>query len=157
MNQNKKVILILIALIGLITPFVPSFVVIQMFYLLIPFGLIFIVSLIYLAVCLFKKDVGSKKGLFLFSIVPIFLICQIISGLFVDKIQLLRSNQIIAEIEMIKDDTGIYPEKYDVKFGITYHKIKKTENYEVEYSRGFMVTEKYQSEFDHWRSFGWND
>ena len=75
----------------------------------------------------------------------------------VDKIQRLRSNQIIKELEKYQSENGVLPKKYDVKAGIEYVKIKKLERFEIEYSRGFLVTERYDSETKKWKSYGWND
>ncbi len=80
-----------------------------------------------------------------------------LSGFTVDKIQRLRSNRIITEIEKLKSETGNLPEKYNLTAGIEYIKIKDEEHFVIKYSRGFMVTEKYQSKYNHWRSYGWND
>ena len=147
----------IIILIGIIVPFIPSLTVIEMFFLVIPFAIIFLVTLTYLIMSLLNKNLNIRKALFVFSILPTFIISQIASGFTVDKIQRLRSNRIITEIEKLRSETGILPEKYDVVAGIEYIKMKDNAHYVIKYSRGFMVTEKYDSENKNWRSYGWND
>jgi hypothetical protein len=157
MNRNKKIILFSVFLFGLIVPFIPSLTVIEMFFLLIPFAIIFVVTLIYLIASLLNEKMNFYKALFAFSILPTFIVSQIISGFSVDKTQRFRSNQIIAELEKVKFETGILPEQYDLVTGIEYIKMKDDEHFVIEYSRGFMVTEKYNSESKNWESYGWND
>jgi len=128
-----------------------------MFFLLIPFSIIFVVTLIYLIVSLLNKKLNNRKEIFIFSILPIFIISQLISGFTVEKIQRLRSNHIISEIEKIKTETGIFPEKYDLVMGIEYIRMKNKDSFVIKYSRGFMVTEKYDSKNKNWKSYGWND
>lgn len=157
MKKSKMILIFVIILIGIVVPFIPSFVVIEMFFLLIPFAIFGIATLIYMLVSFANEKMNSRKALFVFSILPIFIISQLISGFVVDKIQRFRSNQIIAEIEQQKTETGILPDNYDLNVGLEYSKIKDDENYVIKYSRGFMVTEKYYSENEKWGSFGWND
>ena len=151
------ILIFVIILIGIVVPFIPSFVVIEMFFLLIPFAIFGIATLIYLLVSLANKKMDSRKALYVFSILPIFIISQLVSGFVVDKIQRFRSTQIIAEIEQLKTEKGKVPEQYELIAGLEYLKLKDDENYVIKYSRGFMVTEKYYSENGKWRSFGWND
>jgi hypothetical protein len=157
MNRNKKIALLIIILIGIVVPFIPSLTVIEMFFLLIPFAIIFVVTLIYLIISLIDENTDTRKALFIFSILPIFIISQIVSGFTVDKIQRVRSNRIISELEQIKSENGILPEKYDLIAGIEYIRMKDNEHFIIKYSRGFMVTEKYESENKNWKSYGWND
>ena len=157
MKKPKMILIFVIILIGIVVPFIPSFVVIEMFFLLIPFAIFGIATLIYLLVSFANEKMNSRKALFVFSILPIFIISQLVSGFVVDKIQRFRSNQIIAEIEQLKSENGITPDEYKLIAGLEYSKLKDDENYVIKYSRGFMVTEKYYSEIGKWRSFGWND
>jgi hypothetical protein len=157
MNPNKKIILLIVLLFGIIVPFIPSVTVIEVFFLLIPFAIIFVVTFIYLIVCLLNEKMNSSKAIYAFSILPIFIASQLISGFSVDKIQRLRSNQIIAELEQIKLRTGVLPEKHDLVAGIEYIRMKDNKHFVITYSRGFMVTEKYDSEIMTWESYGWND
>ena len=128
-----------------------------MFYLLIPFALIFLGTFLYMIISLISEKLNSGKALFIFSILPIFILSQVLSGFSVDKIQRFRSNRIISELEQIKSESGTLPEKYDLIAGIEYIKMRDNEHFVIKYSRGFMVTEKYDSEYKKWRSYGWND
>ena len=157
MNRNKKIFLISILLFGLVVPFIPSLTVIEMFFLLIPFAVVFAVTLIYLIVSLLNKQMDTQKALFAFSILPTFILAQLLAGFSVDKIQRFRSNQIIAELVQIKNETGSFPEQYELTAGIKYTRLKNEEHFKLEYSRGFMVTEKYYSDIENWKSYGWND
>lgn len=157
MNRNNKISLFIIILIGFIVPFIPALTVIEMFFLLIPFAVIFVLTAIFLIISLLNKKLNTQKALFLFSILPIFIISQLISCFSVDKIQRVRSNRIITEIEKLKSKTGILPEKYDLIAGIEYIKMQDNEHFIIKYSSGFMVTEKYYSDNKNWRSYGWND
>lgn len=157
MKKSKIILVFVTILIGIFIPFIPYLVVIEMFFLLVPFAVIGIVSLIYLVISFVKEKMNSRKALFRFSILPIFIISQLVSGFIVDKIQRFRSNKVIAEIEQLKSENGIVPDEYELIAGLEYSKMKDDENYVIEYSRGFMVTEKYNSESGKWNSFGWND
>ncbi len=157
MNRNKKIFLISVLLFGLVVPFIPSFIVIEMFFLLIPFAIVFAVTLIYLIVSLLNKQMDSRKALLAFSILPTFILAQLLAGFSVDKIQKFRSNQIITDLEQIKNETGILPEHYELIAGIKYTRLNDKEHFKLEYSRGFMVTEKYYSDIGNWKSYGWND
>ena len=157
MNKNKKIILLVLIAIGIIVPFVPTLMAIEMFFLLIPFAIIFGMSLIWLIVSFLNKNLNSQKALFIFSILPIFLFSQILSGFTVDKIQKFRSIRIISEIERLKFENGILPNKFELIAGIHYTKKKNKEHFRIEYSRGFMITKKYDSENKKWKSYGWND
>jgi len=144
-------------IIGIIVPFIPSFVVIEMFYLIIPFVLIGVGTLIYLIASFTNTEINSRKAFFAFSILPIFIISQLISCFVVDKIQRFRSNQVITEIENHKSKTGTLPDKYELIGGLEYNKLKDNQNFIIKYSRGFMITEKYNSKNSIWISYGWND
>jgi predicted PurR-regulated permease PerM len=157
MNRNKKIFLISVLLFGLVVPFIPSLTVVEMFFLLIPFAIVFAVTLIYLIVSLLNKKMDSRKAIFAFSILPTFILAQLLSGFSVDKIQRFRSNQLISELEQIKNKTGALPEQYALTAGIKYTRLNNEEHFKLEYSRGFMVTEKYYSDNGNWKSYGWND
>lgn len=128
-----------------------------MFFLLIPFAIVIAVTLIYLIVSLLNKRIDSRKALFAFSILPTFILAQLLAGFSVDKIQRFRSNQIIAELERIRNETGVLPEKCELIARIKYTRLNDDEHFKLEYSRGFMVTEKYNSDTGNWKSYGWND
>ncbi len=155
--KNKGLLIIIIVLIGIIIPFVPYVHVVQMFFLLIPYAIIIIVSAIYLIVSLFNKKKNSWEIAFKTSLLPIFIATQLFSGFAVDKIQRKRSELIIRDIELIKQQTNQYPENFNTRLGIAYKKDNKRNCYQIMYSRGFFVTEKYSSETRVWKSFGWND
>jgi len=157
MVRNRKIVLFIIGSIGLIVPFIPYFVIFEFFFLLIPYFIIFIGTLTYLLISLFNKQFNTKTAIFIFLIVPVFIISQLASGQLVDKIQRLRSNKIIFQVESIKTKTGHYPEEYNLIAGIEYYKTNKEESFVLKYSRGFMITEKYFSKYNHWGSYGWND
>ena len=72
---------------------------------------------------------NSKKALFVFSILPIFIISQLVSGFTVDKIQRFRSKQVIAEIEYLKSENGNVPDEYELNAGLEYTKLKNDENF----------------------------
>jgi len=152
-----KYLFILVIIIGLIVPFVDYFTIIEMFFLLIPFGIIVSVSFVYWIVSLFNAKMNSQKSFFIFLIIPLFAFAQILSGFSADKIQLYRSNRIIADIEKIYITTNEYPERYEINFGIAYDLLDNGNRYKISYSRGFMVTEKYYSDIKKWKSYGWND
>lgn len=152
-----KISIISMVAFGLIYPFIPSLVVIEFFYLMIPLGIAFIVGILYLLFCIFIKTIRTKRTMLVFSIIPIFIISQFISAFTVDKIQKLRSEYVIKEIKQINKDTGEFPEQYAIRLGITYKTLDGGERFKISYSRGFMVTEKYYSDMDKWKSYGWND
>ena len=157
MKRYKKIFLISVLLFGLVVPFIPSLTVIEMFFLLIPFAIVFVVTLIYLIVSLLNKQMNSRKALFAFSILPTFILVQILAGFSVDKIQRFRSEKVITELEKIKNETGVLPEQYELIAGLKYTILNDQEHFKLEYSRGFMVTEKYYSDNGNWKSYGWND
>ncbi len=155
--MKKKLILLGVFVMGVIMPFIPTLIIIEMFYLVIPFVLIFIATFIYFIVSIFSKKINRHNSLYIFSILPILILSQLVSGFTVDKIQRGRSDIVIQNIRQIKSKTGNYPEKYDVPIGIEYRKLKNEDNFEISYSRGFMVTEKFNSDNGKWISYGWND
>ena len=157
MELNRTLILFIVFLVGVIIPFIPSLTVIEMFFLLIPFAFIFIATAIYLIVSLLKKNINSRKALFIFLILPIFISSQLASGFTVNKIQRFRSENMIKEAQKIRTETGEFPEKLNSSVGINYQRLNDKNNFVISYSRGFMVTEKYDSVSERWKSYGWND
>ena len=119
--------------------------------------MVFAVTLIYLIASLLNKKMNSRKAFFAFSILPTFILAQLLAVITVDKIQRFRSNQIIKELEHIKQETGFLPEQYELHAGIKYTRLNYQDHFKLEYSRGFMVTEKYYSDNGNWKSYGWND
>jgi len=157
MNRNQILFLIIVFLLGLVVPFIPALTVIEMFFLLIPFAVVLFVTLIYFIVSLLNKAMDSRKAMFAFLILPTFILAQLLAGFSVDKIQRFRSKRIIVELEQIKIKTGNFPEEFDLIAGIKYTRLKNKNDFLIEYSRGFMVTEKYYSDNGTWKSYGWND
>lgn len=157
MNRNKKITLFILIMVGVIIPFIPTIVVIEMFFLLIPFGFIFLGTLIYLLICFFYKKKGIRNALFIFSILPTFILTQLLSVLTVHKIQKYRSQTFIDELKKHKERTGEYPESFYMPLGIYYKRMPKKEYFNLEYSRGFMVTQKFDSKSEKWETIGWND
>jgi hypothetical protein len=157
MLQNKRSLILLIVFIaGTITPFIPPFVAVEMFFLLMPFGLIFLFTLIHLINSLIIKS-NFRKAIFIFSLLPIFISSQLLSGASVGKAQRFRSKYFIADLERINNEKGDFPTEFEPSWGITYRKVKNERAFLLEYSRGFMVTEKYDSRLTEWRNNGWND
>ena len=141
----KRIVVLCIFIFGLISPFIPSFVIIEMFFLPIPFGMIFFGTLFYIVITLFDKTANRKNAIFIFSFLPIFLLSQFLGVFTVDKIQKSRALHLITEIKGIRERNGLYPEAYNTSLGITYVRIIQSDGFELEYSRGFFVTERYNS------------
>ncbi len=99
----------------------------------------------------------TRKAFYFFLVVPTFVLSQLFSRFIVDRIQLYRSDGIIAEIEKQYITTKEYPERYKISLGITYELLDNGDRFKISYSRGFMVTETYYSDIKKWRSYGWND
>lgn len=156
-NLNKKIILIIIGVIGLVVPFIHYLTIIEMFFLLIPFAIIFIATLIYLITSLLNKTQNRRKAIFIFSILPIFVFSQLLSSYTVDKIQRFRSEKLIEEVEEHTAKTVELPNNIKAPHGIEYEIMNDRKSFLITYSRGFMVIEKYQSKYKQWRSYGWND
>ena len=152
-----SIILSLIIVLGIITPFIPFFTIIEVFYLLLPFTLIFIGSSIYLIASLGDKEVNTKGAILKFLFLPIFILTQLLAVFVVDRIQRYKSEKLIAEVEYLKKESGKFPSKYSSPLGIKYESLELDKGFIVEYSRGFMVTKKYDSRINKWKSYGWND
>jgi hypothetical protein len=141
---------------GAIVPFIEYLVVIQTFYLLIPFTILFLGSLIYLVASLFSRTMRSKNALYIACLVHVFIVSQFISTYAVDKIQRYKAELLIKEIESVTA-VGGPPHNYDTSFGIEFQKLDNQGNFKISYSRGFMVREVYNSNVKSWKSYGWND
>lgn len=155
MSQNNKIVLFIIILVGFIFPFIPILVIIEAFYLTIPFIIVFVVTSIFLIISLINNYSQSYKAFFIFLLLPTFILSQFASAFVVGKIQKFRGEQIVIEIEKIKNETGFFPKKYELILGMKY--VKDREHFELQYSRGFMVKEIYDSKSKEWKSYGWND
>ena len=156
MSRNKKIFLSSVFIFGLFVPHIPFLVVFEFFFLIIPFAIIILMSLIYLIVSSINKHMNTKVALFLFLIIPTFILAQFLSSFCVDNFQRLKCDYIISEIEEIKNESGTFPENYDLNAGIEYVYIEKSEQYILMYSIGFMITLKYYSEDKSWKSYGWS-
>lgn len=156
MTLKKKIILFITFAFGILIPFVPELAVIEVFFLLIPLALAFLITLIILILNLREERQSRNNAVFTFSVIPIFILSQLFSELLVDKIQKVRCEKIIEEIQVENSQTGKLPENYVVSFGIDYKKLNIQE-FELSYERGFMITETYNSEERKWKSYSWNN
>lgn len=157
MSTKRITVLLILAVIGMIIPFIPYVALWEMFILIIPSIITFGVTLIFLIVSFFSNKTKSTHALFYVAIVPVFWGAQLASCYVVNHIQKARCVNLINELAVVKQQTGAYPEDYDITMGITYAKINNTNAFVLFYSRGFLVTEKYYSDSGVWRNYGWND
>lgn len=155
-KNSFKFILISVIILGIFTPYIGYFVALQMFFLLIPFGIILLMSLLLFLFNFikYKTSVFKLRSTKIISILPVFLFAQMSSTYLVDKIQRLRSEQIITRL---KNSKNIYPNSLNTTFGIKYNKYRNSNDFEIEYERGFFVREVYFSNKKNWESYGWND
>ena len=160
--NNYSLSLIFVFILGSIWPFFPSLTVLLVFYLLIPIGLAILITSITLLIGFVTSDkllrITSLKVL---SALLIFNCSQLVSVFMVDTILNYKSGILIRNIEDFKVVNNKYPtslnqisDNHDI--GIVYH-LNKDGNYELEYSRGFMVREVYSNTDRKWESLGWND
>lgn len=155
MNITLKHLFWIIVILGIITPFIGYAVVIEIFFLLIPFGIILMVSLLIFIfnILKYKNNILKQKSTLVLFLLPIFLISQVVSTFAVDKIQRFRGNQIIKKIQEKEITINSSPIK---NFGIEYYKLKDTD-FVIQYDRGFLVTQKYYNKEKKWKSYGWNE
>ncbi len=157
MRNKGRILLVIIFLMGVVTPFISAFVVIEAFFLIIPFVLIFVGTLIFLILSLIYKKANTQAAIFIFSILPTFLLAQLLAVLTIDRFQRIRSQILIEKVEKYKTDNGDFPSAYSTSLGIHYEKLKDEKGFTIEYSRGFRVREKYHSSLKRWKSYGWTD
>lgn len=150
-------LLAILCLLGFYIPFNPTLVILQFFYFLIPLLIVFILSLLFLIGCLFFNRSTLKRAWFPASIIPLFIASQILSVVFVDRLQRFRSNRLIAKIQSAQTISGKLPPSHELWPGIQFTRQKDERNFKVEYTRGFLVTEEYLSLNKSWISRGWND
>ena len=155
MNRNKKIALFIVILIGIFVPFIDAILIFEMFFLLIPFAIIFIVTLIFLIISLINKKLNQRKAIFAFSILPLFVLSQLTSDFLFDRFQRFRVKRSIIEIEKSKDKTGTFPDNIDLQMGIEY--TAGENGYGFKYSRGFLETVRYNSTDKEFVVYGWND
>ncbi|RDC64235.1 hypothetical protein AHMF7616_02847 [Adhaeribacter pallidiroseus] len=109
-NYNKRrLLLFTVFLFGIVVPFIPSLAIIEAFFLIIPFAIIFILTLVYLLLNFFIGNTNTNKVLFIFSILPTFIVSQIFAVFVVDKVQRFRSEEIIQKVHQIKNSQGAAP------------------------------------------------
>ena len=159
--STKGISFIILSIVGLILPFIPEFALLEVFCLLIPFAIFVFISFCYLIITLirsiYRKKGKTREALFIFSLIPCFLLSQIGSTFIVGKVQRERSKSLITELESLRQTTGIFPDHYPTYLGITYIKESDQNNYRIEYSRGFLVREVYARDDKSWISYGWRD
>ncbi len=114
-------------------------------------------TLIHLIVILMTNRSRLTSVIFTFSILPIFVFSQFLSVLLVDSIQKYRSELAINTLNQKKAAQGHYPETIPKSLGIQYVKLKDDDEFILSYSKGFMVTQKFDSSTNHWKTYGWND
>ena len=155
-NLTFKIFFLLTIIFGVKSPFIDYFVVIEMFYLLFPFAIILLFSIIIFVVNLFRyrRKIFKQNSTFFIFIIPVFLFSQIVSVFVINKIQKLRSEVVL---EKLKEDYKVFPNSINTSFGIKYQKLESANEFKLEYNRGFMVREIYFSNKNKWESFGWND
>lgn len=155
LKHKKRILIGLIIITGSIAPFIDVYIVIQMFFLLIPFGFIIFGTLIYFIISWVNKRVKSNHALFIVSVLPIFLIAQLSSSFVVDNIQSYRCKSIIEELQRTKKQEGCYPEEYNISLGLKYYVMLDGHGFRLEYSRGFTVDEVFDSRDMDWESYNW--
>lgn len=153
MNKQNIILITVILILGAVTPFIGYAVIIQFMFLLIPFGLFILGSFIYLIYCIVKSRTKLKGAIIAFLTLPLFFITQSLSVIAVDSIQRTKSEALIQTISSFKS----LPKKIDTPLGIKYSPSKDLTSYNISYSRGFLVTEVFNSVSAQWNSFGWND
>ena len=151
MTRMTKAALSIIAIAGLIFPFVDRLVVFEMFYLLIPLAVTFLGCIVSLIISLVKRS-SVPRVLFISSIIPIFSGSQLLSVVVVNFVQKTRSEVLIKSLENIAKEGKPVPEDHQAPIGIRLEKGKDSNTYKIIYSRGFMVTERYESSSKKWRS-----
>lgn len=156
--KNKIVIIVffLTIIFGSTSPFGDSFVVIEAFFGVIPLLLLLLISFVLIIINSISKNKKISDSIISF-LIPIFIATQITSTFLVDKLQKFRSESLIEELHLIQKQKKKLPENIETPTGIKYHKIKGEETFVISFSRGFLITEKYYSDEDKWRSYGWND
>jgi hypothetical protein len=143
--------------VGAIVPFFDFLVVIELFFLLIPIAIFYVGTIAYLVLSLLIRKLNTKKAFYLACIGPVFVASQLISTYTVDKIQRCRAEALIHELMSTMATTGKLPTCHDTPLGISFLKLDHENDFEVSYSRGFMVTEVYSSSTKTWKNYGWND
>lgn len=157
-NQIFWSITLAIITLGFISPFIDRFTIIQVFFLTIPFAIIFLISILIVIIGLISKGFKFLRKPFVkyFLIIPIFIVSQIVSILIVREIQLFRINENAKELNEIKSQTNDYPFQFEKGFGLNYKRFSENE-FELSFDGGFLVREIYNSKTKETERFGWND
>ena len=136
MKINIKWITFFIITLGIIMPFSDYFVAIEAFFLLIPFGAVFLFSFVLFIINLiiYKRNTFSKRSSLIVFVIPLFLLPQLGSVFLVSKIQRIRSENIISKIENNIES----PNYIDTTFGLKFLKTENENKYIIEYKRGFL-------------------
>ena len=147
---------VVIFTIGAIVPFVDYLVFIGLFFLLIPLSLLFMGSVAYVIVSFLSTTMDRTKAIYFACLVPLYVGGQLVSTYAVNKIQRYRSEVFIREIEQ-RVAGGGYAYTKDKPWGITLRIVDEQNNFTINYSRGFLVKEIYDSRTTSWESHGWHD
>lgn len=154
MQKQYTIPICIVLILGFITPFIDYVVIIEFMLLLIPMGLFLIASLVYLIYCFIKNKSSIKKALITFSVIPLFLLSQSTAVFIVDKIQRVKTEELIKKIS--KKNSSL-PRTLETPIGIKYQLSKDKSYFTLYYYRGFIVKEEYNSQTKEWKNYGWND
>jgi hypothetical protein len=152
MHIYKVPIILAVVLSGVVIPFIDYLVVVEVFYLGIPFLLLLFTSLAYLAGRLFLRKRNEGNRLFLAFIFPLVICSQFVATYLVGKVQRYRSEEIIRQIKVSNRVPGDRE-----ALGIKIENDLKSNSFIVSYTRGFMTRDVYDDSSKTWRSLGWND
>jgi hypothetical protein len=155
--RQRKFIIISILTLGVVFPFIDFLVALEIFYLLIPLTLLLFASIALLIGYLIWDRTKLKQSVLGILAIPLFIVAQFFSTWTVDKIQRLRSELVIKEVEGIVSLTNQIPNDYHATYGIEFAKLQTNNQFEIKYSSGFMATQVYSSKEKKWKSQGWND
>lgn len=155
--SNQKITITCIFFLGLVFPFIDYLVIIQAFFLFIPLVILLCISIGALIGYLIWDRRKLESRINLIMATPAFILAQLVSTSAVDKIQRLRSESIIKDIENVKVQTGEAPAYCLENNGINFSRMDNKKDFKISYSRGFMVTETYSSRERIWKSESWND
>jgi hypothetical protein len=153
----NKIVLAIVLVLGMVFPFVPFLVMIELFVLLIPMVMAFVLITLFLLGSYWQKESKPKGLWFAFAVIPVFILTQLVTVVIVNQVQRFRSESLITQIEHIEKQTGEFPAHYSTILGIQYVKMENQNNFSIEYERGFMVREAYYHDNKTWTSKGWND
>src|SRR6187399_3037423 len=122
--RQRKFIIIGILTLGMVFPFIDFLVIIEILYLIIPMTLLFFGSIALLVGYLIWDRAELKRLNPVILAVPLFIVGQFLSTWTVDKIQRLRSELVIREVEGIVSSTNRIPNDYHTAYGIEFTKLR---------------------------------